>query len=75
MSQRGVNRDMIDLVLTHGVIDQDKYILGKRDALDLLDSFQRQMRVLKKIVDKGGIIVVAEDGALVTTYKCTGNSR
>jgi Domain of unknown function (DUF4258) len=75
MSQRGVSREMVDLVMTHGTLEQDKYILGRREALQLLDSFQRQTRVVKKILDKGGVTVVAEDGALITTYNCTGHSR
>lgn len=68
MSQRGVSRDMVDLVLTHGTIEQDKYILGRREALRLLELVQRQERVIKKILDKGGVVVVAEGGALITTY-------
>ena len=38
MSQRGVSREMVDLVMTHGTLEQDKYILGRREALQLLDS-------------------------------------
>ena len=75
MSQRGVSREMVDLVMTHGTLEQDKYILSRREALHLLESFQRQTRVVKKILDKGGVTVVAEDGALITTYNCTGHSR
>lgn len=68
MSQRGISRDMIELVLTHGVPDQDKYILGRKEALRLLEDFQRSERLLKKILDKGGVVVVADGGALITTY-------
>jgi Domain of unknown function (DUF4258) len=75
MSQRGVSRDMVELVLTHGTLEQDKHVLGRSEALHLLEAFQRQMRIVKKILDKGGVTVVAEDGALVTTYNCTGHSR
>jgi hypothetical protein len=75
MSQRGVSREMVDLVVTHGLMEQDKYILGRREALDLLESLQRQTRVVKKILDKGGVTVVAEDAALITTYNCTSHGR
>ncbi len=75
MSQRGVSRDMVELVLEHGAMDQDKYILGRREALNLLEVIQRRERVIKKILDKGGVTVVAEDGRLITTYNCAGRSR
>lgn len=68
MSQRGVNRAMVDLVLTFGEIDQDKHVLGKRQAQALLGSIQQELRALKKIVDKGGVAVVAQNGSLITTY-------
>jgi hypothetical protein len=75
MSQRGVNKDMVELVLEYGTLDQDKYVLGRREATGLLELINRQARVVKKILDKGGVTVVAEDGALITTYNCTGRTR
>jgi hypothetical protein len=68
MSQRGISREMVELVLTHGVPDQDKYVLGRKEALRLLEDFQRSERLLKKILDKGGVVVVADGDALITTY-------
>lgn len=70
MSQRGVSRDMVELVLTRGTLDQDKYVLGRKEALSLLDALQREERLLKKILDKGGVVVVAEGDSLITTYNC-----
>ena len=68
MSQRGVTREMIDLVLEHGRISHDKATLGRKDAQELLARMQRQMRILKKILDKGGLVVVAENDRIITTY-------
>lgn len=68
MSQRGVSSEMIDFVLNHGQVDQDKYVLGRRLALELLDKLKKQERVVKKILDKGGVTVVAQDDVLITTY-------
>ncbi|MGR3911343.1 DUF4258 domain-containing protein [Burkholderia sp. SR8] len=68
MSQRGISREMVELVLDHGVPDQDKYVLGRKDALRLLEDLQRSERLLKKILDKGGLVVVANGDALITTY-------
>jgi hypothetical protein len=66
---------MVELVLNYGALDQDKYVLGRREAIRLLELINRQARVVKKILDKGGVVVVTEDGALITTYNCTGHSR
>lgn len=68
MSQRGISREMVELVLTHGIADQDRYVLGRKEALRLLEDFQRSERLLKKILDKGGVVVVADGDALITTY-------
>ena len=75
MSQRGITRDMVDFVLDHGTIEQDKFVINKKEARTLLEDLQRQERVLKKILDKGGVVVVAEGEALITTYNCTGRQH
>jgi len=68
MSQRGVTGDMVDFVLNYGFVEQDKYVLGKRQALELLNDLKKQERLVKKILDKGGVTVVAQDDVLITTY-------
>lgn len=68
MSQRGISKDMVDLALTHGSHDGDKFILGKKQALERLEALQDEARVIKKILDKGGVVVVESGGLLITTY-------
>jgi hypothetical protein len=70
MSQRGVTGDMVDFVLNYWFVEQDKYVLGKRQALELLNDLKKQERLVKKILDKGGVTVVAQDDVLITTYNC-----
>jgi hypothetical protein len=70
MSQRGINHAMVDLTLTHGIPENDKIILRKKEALELLESLRQDMRILMKIIDKGGVTVVAENDSLITTYNC-----
>ena len=70
MSQRGVSRDMINIVMTYGKTVRDRHILDKKEALKRLDELQREAKVLKKILDKGGLTVVAAEGALITTFNC-----
>jgi len=70
MSQRGINSEMVDLVLNYGRLEQDRYVLGRKEAQNLLRSFQRKQRELMKVMDKGGVVVVAKDDSLITTYNC-----
>lgn len=75
MQQRGISSEMIDLVLQTGKIEQDRFVLDRRGALRLLEAHERQGQLIKKMVDKGGVTIVAEDGNLITTYNCTGRRR
>ena len=59
---------MLDLVLEHGEIQQDKRILSRKDAQRLIAKMQRDMKVIKKILDKGGVVVVADSESVITTY-------
>jgi hypothetical protein len=68
MSQRGVSQEMVNLVIEYGETKQDKHVLGRREALHRLEIINQEARVLKKIVDKGGVVVVVEGNALITTY-------
>jgi len=71
MSQRGVSREMVELVRDYGVLEGDRLILGKRDAAKLIDQLAKKLRVLKKIQDKGGLVVVEAGESLITTYNLT----
>ncbi|MDV7211338.1 DUF4258 domain-containing protein [Azotobacter beijerinckii] len=68
MSQRGIKRDMVNTVLSYGRPEHDRYVLTRREILELLVSLQREERVLKKMLDKGGVAVVAVGDTLITTY-------
>ena len=70
MSQRGVTREIVDLVIQYGDTEQDKHVMGRRQALHRLELINQEARILKKILDKGGVVVVAEGNALITTYNC-----
>lgn len=68
MSQRGINGKMLDIVLEHGRLEKDKHVLRRKDAIRLLDELREQAAVVKKIIDKGGMVVVSDNGTLITTY-------
>ncbi len=70
MAKRGISRDMVNYVLTNGKPDRDKIIMGKKEALRILEALQEEQRLLKKILDKGGVVVVADGDTVITTYNC-----
>ncbi|ATP46896.1 DUF4258 domain-containing protein [Pseudomonas putida] len=69
--QRGISLKMVDYVLAHGSLENDKIVLGMKEAKQRLADLERERRLLMKIADKGGIVVVAEGEALITTYNCS----
>lgn len=68
MTQRGITRSMIDLVLEFGEVEQDKAVLDKKRAQQLIRELEEKLRTAKKILDKGGCVVVEADNAILTTY-------
>jgi len=75
MSQRGISKAMVEYVVEHGKPEHDRVILGRKEALQILESLQEQQRILKKILDKGGVVVVADGNSLITTYNCQHRSN
>lgn len=72
MAQRGISRSMVKYVLMNGTCEQDKVMIGKREALRMLEDLRNEERLLKRILDKGGIVVVAEGNTVITTYNRRG---
>jgi len=70
-SQRGIPLKMIDYVLTHGVQVRDKAVLGDREIKQRLAELDEERRLLMKIKDKGGVVVVANGDKVITTYNLT----
>ena len=75
MSQRGITGDLVDLVRQYGRDDQDRMVLGRRDLQGLLSEVRGLERVVLKALDKGGLVVVEADGALITTYNADSFER
>lgn len=65
---------MVDYVLMHGTNwTQDKIVLGKKEAQKRLMELEAEKRLLMKITDKGGVVVIQEGDALIATYKYSGH--
>lgn len=70
MNQRGITKEMIELVLEYGDYIQDKVILNSKKLKTLIKkaSLNKKSKLLK-ILDKGGLIVIlGENNKLITTY-------
>lgn len=68
MTQRGISQEMVDMVLRYGESEGDKFVLTRKASARLLGI----ARTLVKIVDKGGLVVVASGDAQLTTYNYQG---
>lgn len=75
MNQRGITKEMIELTLEYGEIDNDRWVLNRKGVDAMIESLEKQLRTARKLRDKGGIIVVAEDNTLVTTYDYDSRDR
>lgn len=70
-SRRGISLDMVDYVLAHGSQEKDKVVFGEKEAKQRSAALDCERRLLMKINDKGGVVVVADNEALITAYNCS----
>lgn len=75
MSQRGIPGELVELVQRHGRDEQGRLVLNRRDLRSLLNAVRDLQRVVIKALDKGGLVVVEAEGALITTYSVDSFSR
>lgn len=68
MSQRGIRQTLVNLTLQFGEGLDDRCVLNRRGLEDLLQELRELERTTKRALDKGGVVVVQADGALITTY-------
>ena len=59
---------MIEFALRHGRIEGDKRVLDRNESRRLLEVLNEELRLVKRVLDKGGITVVADGDAVITTY-------
>ena len=58
MNQRGITKEMIELTIQYGETQGEVTTLSRDMAVRLVVEFQRQMKIIKKILDKRGLSVV-----------------
>ena len=75
MSQRGLPKQVIDLVLEFGKYEGDKLFLDKKETQRIIYQIDNLRNTLLKVMDKGGVAVVVEDETLITTYNLDKKNR
>ena len=75
MGQRGVTQCMVDLVCKYGVEIGDKKMLDRRNIDELLQGVDVFRKKLINLRDKGGIVIIEVDDALITAYRPDSYSR
>lgn len=72
MNQRGIRKELVELTLDLGEIDGDRYVLTSKIIDAEIADLQRRIKALGEARKKGGVVVVAEGEALLTTYRAGG---
>ena len=89
MNQRGITKEMLQLTLQYGEVQEEVTTLSRDAAVRLVAELQRQMKIAKKVVDKGGLSVVTAfseesvifegtiilDEIIITTYNCASQKK
>lgn len=76
MNQRGIRKALVELALDLGEIEGDRYVLTEKAIDAEMQETRRKMKVLAEARKKGGVVVVADGNALITTYRANSfNSK
>lgn len=69
MNQRGIRKNLVELALDLGEIEGDRYVLTSKMIDAEIEGIRRKMKLLTEARKKGGVVVVADGEALITTYR------
>lgn len=75
MSQRGIRQTLVDLALQFGEGTDDRCVLNRRGLEEMLRGVREIERTVMRAIDKGGVVVVQADGALITAYNLESFDR
>lgn len=68
MSQRGIKRELIDLVYQYGTPIGNSIELDKKSIQEFINGLNDLKKMLLKVQDKKGICIVMQDNRVITTY-------
>ena len=69
MSQRGINQEMMYLARKFGSESGDRIVLSRKAAQAVVRELDHLRGKLLKIVDKGGLVIVTDEGELISTWR------
>jgi len=75
MNQRGISRRLVDFALRYGRIEGNKHVLDRNESRRLIEALEEELRLAKRVMDKGGITVVEGGDTLVTAYNLSTRAR
>lgn len=75
MTQRGLPKRLLDLVLELGKGSGDKLVLSKKATQKIINEIDAMRKELLRIIDKGGVTVVIDNEAIITAYNTNSYKR
>jgi hypothetical protein len=75
MNQRGISRRLVDFALRYGRIEGNKHVLDRNESRRIIEALTEELRLAKRVMDKGGITVVEGSATLITAYNLTAHAR
>ena len=75
MTQRGLPKRLLDLVLELGKGSGDKLVLSKKATQKIINEIDAMRKELLRILDKGGVTVVIDNEAIITAYNTNSYKR
>lgn len=75
MSQRGLPKRLLELVLEFGKDSGDKLILNKKATQKVIEEIDTIRKELLRVLDKGGVTLVLDNGTLITAYNTNSYKR
>jgi hypothetical protein len=78
MGQRGIPKRLVEFTLRYGRVEGNKHVLDRNESRRLIDALTEELRLAKRVLDKGGVAVVEGRDTIITTYnihKCPNGGR
>ncbi len=75
MNQRGIKNTMLGIVKNFGSWTGDKCILNKKACSDVLKQLDAMRKDIIKMQEKGGLVLVEDNGADITCYQLNSYKR
>ena len=68
LNQRGIPRRLVDFALRHGRVEGNKRVVDRNETRRIIERLMEELRLAKRVMDKGGIAIVDGGDTLITAY-------